>query len=110
MPLSVVQETLVSRLSPSKHMGISLALGLVFGKSSGFISSLVSLPLADRYGDVVTFGLAVLLCAMGFVGNAMRLGFGWGKEVGEGEVSEKRKVSWGGVGSLGDVYWLYILL
>ena len=106
----MVQETLVSRLSPSGHMGISLALGLVSGKSSAFISSVVSLPLANRFGDGFTFGFAALLCALGFLGNGLRLAFGWGREVGEGAVSEKRKVSWGGIGALGDVFWLYLLL
>jgi hypothetical protein len=52
----------------------------------------------------------VLLCAGGFVANGARLLLGWGKEVGEAEVSEKRKVGWGGVGRLGDVFWLYILM
>jgi len=91
-------------------MGISLALGLMSGKSAAFVSSLISLPLANRFGLEFVFALAVVLCAMGFVGNGMRLVYGWGAEVGEIEVSEKKKLSWGGVGLLGDVYWLYILL
>lgn len=109
-PLAVVQETLVSRLSPSNHLGISLALGLVSGKLASFVSSLVSLPLAERYGDVTPFGISVLLCAMSFGANMARLKCGWGSEVGEGEVKEKRRFSWSGVTKLGDVFWVYILL
>jgi hypothetical protein len=103
-PLSVVQESLLSTLAPHKHIGISLALGLVSGKSSSFISSLVSLPLADRYGDVVPFGMAVGLCAISFGGNAIRLSL-----LGKG-ISASRTVKLGGLGELGDVYWVYILL
>jgi MFS family permease len=109
-PLAVVQETLVSRLAPSNHLGMSLALGLVLGKLASFVSSLVSLPLADGYGDTAPFGLSVLLCAASFAGNMARLAFGWGRDAGEGMVKEKRKFSWSGVSRLGDVFWLYILL
>lgn len=110
-PLAVVQETLVSHLAPSHHLGLSLALGLVSGKSSSFISSLVSLPLADRYGDQMPFSIAVFLCSLSFLGNSARLLRRWGMEDGrEAQVKEKRRVSWGGVGHLGDVFWLYILL
>ncbi|EIW68617.1 hypothetical protein TREMEDRAFT_69096 [Tremella mesenterica DSM 1558] len=109
-PLAVVQETLLSHLSPSHNLGISLALGLVSGKSSSFISSLVSLPLAKKFGDWMPFTLAVILCSVSFLGNALRLLFGWGSEAGEAAVKAKRRVSWGGVGSLGDVFWVYILL
>jgi hypothetical protein len=94
----------------SQHIGISLALGLVSGKSSSFISSLVSLPLADKFGDAVPFAGAVLLCGASFSVNWMRLGFGWGKEAGEAAVHGKRMVQWAGIRSLGDVYWLYIML
>lgn len=110
-PLSVVQETLVSHLAPSNHLGLSLALGLVSGKSSSFISSLVSLPLADRYGDLMPFAIAVSLCCLSFLGNWLRLLNRWGMESGvDARVKEKRRVSWGGVGELGDVFWVYILL
>lgn len=110
-PLSVVQETLVSHLAPSHHLGLSLALGLVSGKSSSFISSLVSLPLADRFGDLMPFAIAVTLCSLSFIGNWLRLLNKWGMEDGrDALVKEKRRVSWGGLGDLGDVFWLYILL
>lgn len=110
-PLSVVQESLVSHLAPSAHLGLSLALGLVSGKSSSFISSSVSLPLADRLGDLAPFAIALVLCLLSFVGNGIRLVMGWGMEEGrQALVEEKRRVSWGGVGDLGDVFWLYILL
>ena len=105
-----MQETLVSHLSPSHHLGISLALGLLFGKTSSFISSLVSLPLADKLGDWAPFTLAVVLCFGSFAGNAMRLLLGWGRDAGEASVKEKRQVKWGGVDLLGDVFWVYIFL
>jgi hypothetical protein len=110
-PLSVVQETLVSHLAPSHHLGLSLALGLVSGKSSSFVSSSISLPLADRFGDLAPFVVAVSLCLLSFCGNGLRLMMKWGIEDGrDAVVKEKRRVSWGGVGDLGDVFWLYILL
>jgi MFS family permease len=109
-PLAVTQETLVARLSPSKHLGISLALGLVSGKMASFVSSLVSLPMAERYGDQAPFGVSVILCLLSFSGNAARLVFGWGRSQDEGVHDGKRRVSWGGVGRLGDVFWVYILL
>ena len=104
----VVQETLVSHLSPSQNLGTALALGLVSGKSSAFMSSLVSLPLADRFGDAVPFALAVFLCAMSFVMNWLRLMYGWGTYTGTEIV--KKKVEWQRLNLLGDVYWLYIVL
>lgn len=109
-PLSVVQETLLSHLSPGNHLGISLALGLLSGKSASFVSSLVSLPLADAFGDAVPFGLAVLLCGLSFAANAARLAFRWGAGSGEAPVKEKRKVSFAAASDLGDVFWVYILL
>ena len=109
-PLMVVQETLVSHLSTSAHIGISLALGLVSGKSSAFIASLVSFPLADHFGDAVPFIVAVLLCSGSFLANWTRLARGWGKEAGEAAVHGKRMVEWAGIRSLGDVYWVYIFL
>lgn len=109
-PLSVVQETLVSHLAPSDHLGLSLALGLVSGKSSSFISSLVSLPLADRLGDLMPFGIAVSLCLLSFLGNGLRLLNKWGMDGHPKQVHDKRTISWGGIGQLGDVFWVYILL
>lgn len=107
-PLSVVQETLVSHLAPPNHLGLSLALGLLAGKSTSFVSSLISLPLANIFGDVAPFGMTVILCALSFVANGARLLLGWGREAGEAKVKEKRKIKWGGVDELGDVFWVYI--
>jgi len=106
-PLMVVQETLVSHLTPKGHLGISLALGLVSGKSASFISSLISLPLAAKYGDFMPFAIAVVLCGASFTLNLVRLHKKWGIFA---QVSEKRRVQWGGQGELGDVFWMYILL
>jgi len=90
---------------------MSLALGLLSGKSASFVLSLISLPLANKVGDLAPFAVAVVLCALSFVGNWLRLSLGWGKGDGrEVQVKEKRKVSWGGIGSLGDVFWVYIIL
>lgn len=109
-PLAVTQETLVARLSPSKHLGISLALGLVSGKMASFVSSLVSLPMAEKYGDPAPFGLSVILCLLSFSGNAARLAFKWGNDEEDGLQPKRRRFSWGGVNRLGDVFWVYILL
>ncbi|ORX33514.1 major facilitator superfamily domain-containing protein [Kockovaella imperatae] len=99
-PLMVVQETLLSHLSASHHLGFSLALGLVSGKSASFLSSIVSLPLADKYGDTAPFIVAVALCIVSFVINLIRLG----------GHHPARNVSWPGIDVFGDVYWVYIFL
>ncbi|KAL1408441.1 hypothetical protein Q8F55_005253 [Vanrija albida] len=110
-PLMVVQETLIARLSPGGHLGLSLALGLVSGKTASFISALVSLPLAELGGDKAPFLVALLLCAGSFVANLARLGFGWGAEkTSDVGPHAKRIVKWDGLSRLGDVFWLYILL
>lgn len=110
-PLSVVQETLVSQLAPPRYLGLSLALGLVSGKSSSFISSLVSLPLADRFGDLMPFAIAVSLCCLSFLGNWLRLLRKWGSETGRPDTDRaKHRASWTGIYDFGDVIWIYVLL
>jgi nitrate/nitrite transporter NarK len=45
-PLALIQETLVVQVFEGESMGLAVALGLVVGKSSSFISSFTTVPLA----------------------------------------------------------------
>lgn len=107
-PLMVVQETLLARLSPGGHLGLSLALGLVSGKSSSFIAALTSLPLASWGGDGAPFAVGLLLCTLSWLFNLLRLSFHWGENP---NVQERaaRVVKWDGLSRLGDVFWVFIL-
>jgi hypothetical protein len=109
-PLMVVQETLLARLSPGGHLGLSLALGLVSGKTASFIASFTSLPLAEAGGDTAPFAVGLVLCIISFSANVLRLGFGCGaaQTRDAAEVSPKRIVRFDGVSRLGDVFWAYI--
>lgn len=111
-PLMVVQETLLARLSPGGHLGLSLALGLVSGKTSSFIASFTSLPLAEWGGDKAPFAVGLALCILSFTANVLRLVFKWGEAQTKDthEVSPKRIVKFEGISRLGDVFWFYILI
>ncbi|BEI83248.1 hypothetical protein CcaverHIS002_0311160 [Cutaneotrichosporon cavernicola] len=111
-PLMVVQETLLARLSPGGHLGLSLALGLVSGKTASFVASFTSLPLAEAGGDTAPFAVGLALCILSFSANILRLGLGCGaaQTRDAAEVSPKRIVRFDGVSRLGDVFWLYILV
>jgi len=45
-PLSLIQETLVVQVFEGESMGLAVALGLVVGKATSFISSFTTVPLA----------------------------------------------------------------
>jgi hypothetical protein len=108
-PLAVVQETLLARLSPGGHLGLSLALGLMSGKSASFISALISKPLAERGGSGLPFRVALVLCAGSFAANLARLACRWGEPcTRHGHVHSKRIVKWDGLSRLGDVFYLFI--
>lgn len=107
-PLMVVQETLLARLSPGGHLGLSLALGLVSGKSSSFIAALTSLPLASWGGDGAPFAVGLILCTLSWFFNILRLMFHWGENPNMPERAA-RIVKWDGLSRLGDVFWAFIL-
>lgn len=107
-PLMVVQETLLARLSPGGHLGLSLALGLVSGKSSSFIAALTSLPLASWGGDGAPFAVGLILCTLSWFFNILRLTFHWGENPNMPERAA-RIVKWDGLSRLGDVFWVFIL-
>ena len=56
------------------------------------------------------FSVAVALCSFSFSMNWARLARGWGSDMGEARVKEKRMVGWLGMDVFGDVYWVFILL
>jgi len=72
-PLAVVQETIICRFFDKKGLGISLALGLVAGKGASFLSSVVSLPLAQRFSPTAPFVVATCIAALSFLVNLFYL-------------------------------------
>lgn len=109
-PLMVVQETLLAKLSPGGHLGLSLALGLVSGKFASFIAAMCSLPLAEAGGDGMPFFVALVLCATSFIANILRLTFRWGETDEAERVAPRRIVKWDGISRLGDVYYVFIVM
>ncbi|KAG8998513.1 hypothetical protein FRB94_006858 [Tulasnella sp. JGI-2019a] len=63
-PLAVVQETIIVRFFSKHGLGISMALGLVAGKFTSFLSAWSSYPLSQRYGPHAPFVVATLLAAL----------------------------------------------
>ncbi|KAG8875829.1 hypothetical protein FRB97_004684 [Tulasnella sp. 331] len=63
-PLAVVQETIIVRFFSKHGLGVSLALGLVAGKFTSFLSAWSSYPLSQRYGPHAPFVVATLLAGI----------------------------------------------
>jgi len=65
-PLSVVQETIIVKFFKTQGLGVPLALGLVVGKATSYISAHTSYPLSERFGPHAPFYMAVILAAVSF--------------------------------------------
>lgn len=131
-PLAVVQESIIVRFFKNHGLGLSMALGLVAGKASSFISARTSYPLSQRFGSRAPFYAATFLAAASFTMNLVYLsaskwlvtGSGTELEASELEreaatrqiesvseaealkqVAEKRKVHMRDITKLGDVFW-----
>jgi hypothetical protein len=68
-PLSVVQETIIVRFFKSHGLGVSLALGLVAGKGTSFISARTSYPLTQKFGSSAPFYVATALAGLSVLVN-----------------------------------------
>ncbi|KAH9476554.1 Major facilitator superfamily domain-containing protein 1 [Psilocybe cubensis] len=122
-PLAVVQETIIVRYFKDHGLGLSLALGLVAGKSASFISARVSFPLS-QWSPHAPFFASTFLAGFSFTVNLLYLWYEkWiAGEIGaeadnSGRLSEqealhdvtsKRKVQLRDLLSMGDIFWLYI--
>jgi hypothetical protein len=122
-PLALVQETIIVRYFKDHGLGLSLALGLLAGKGTSFISARVSFPLS-QWSPHAPFFLSTFLAGFSFVVNLFYLWYDkWiasqiGVEAeGVGGLSEedvlrkmkaKRKVRVGDLLNMGDIFWLYI--
>jgi MFS family permease len=122
-PLAVVQETIIVRYFKDHGLGLSLALGLVAGKSASFISARVSFPLS-QWSPHAPFFVSTFLAGFSFIVNLFYLSYDkWisshiGVEAeGMGGISEedalhkvttKRKVRLRDLFNMGDIFWLYI--
>ena len=122
-PIAVVQETIIVRYFKDHGLGLSLALGLVAGKTASFISARISFPLS-QWNQHAPFFLSTFLAGFSFLVNLFYLWYNnWlasqlGSE-GEGvdamsetdalhKVTTKKKVRLKDLLSMGDVFWLYI--
>ncbi|KAG8894423.1 hypothetical protein FRB99_001282, partial [Tulasnella sp. 403] len=77
-PLAVVQETIIVRFFCKHGLGVSLALGLVAGKLTSFVSAYTSFPLSRSYGPHAPFVVSTLLSAISFGFNIVYLlGSNW---------------------------------
>jgi hypothetical protein len=68
-PLAVVQETIIVRFFQSHGLGVSLALGLVAGKGTSFVSARTSYPLSEQFGRNAPFYVATGLTFLSFIIN-----------------------------------------
>ncbi|KAL4067967.1 major facilitator superfamily domain-containing protein [Scleroderma yunnanense] len=134
-PLAVVQESIIVRFFNSHGLGISMALGLVAGKSVSFVSARTSYPLAARFGRHAPFIASTLLTGLSFIINLIYLSVSkWliresgttleAREVHNEarrralynisearaleKVAKKRYVHLDDVLGLGDLFWAYI--
>ncbi|KAF8870914.1 major facilitator superfamily domain-containing protein [Gymnopilus junonius] len=122
-PLAVVQETIIVRYFKDHGLGLSLALGLVAGKASSFISARISFPLS-QWNQHAPFFLSTFLAGFSFVVNIFYLWYnnwmasqvgiegentgGMSEENALHEVTAKRKVRLKDLLKMGDIFWLYI--
>jgi MFS family permease len=68
-PLAVVQESIIVRFFKEHGLGLSMAIGLVFGKASSFIAARTSYPLSEYLGPRAPFIAASGLTAFSFCMN-----------------------------------------
>lgn len=124
-PLAVVQETIIVRYFKDHGLGLSLALGLVAGKSASFISARVSFPLS-QWSPHAPFVASTFLAGFSFTVNLFYLWYEkWiAGEIGAeaentGRLSEqealhdvtsKRRVHLRDLLNMGDIFWLYIAI
>ncbi|KAF8587893.1 MFS general substrate transporter [Ramaria rubella] len=137
-PLAVVQETIIVRFFNGRGLGVSLALGLVAGKSASFVSARTSFPLSE-WNPHAPFVISTLLAGMSFIVNLLYVASSkWiAREAGVGmedaeirqantttqlhpeiervseeealqKVAAKRSVKLNDLTRMGDVFWLYI--
>ncbi|CAK5280537.1 unnamed protein product [Mycena citricolor] len=134
-PLAVVQETIIARFFKSHGLGVSMAFGLVAGKSASFISARTSYPLVERFGPHAPFYVATFLTAVSVCVNLIYIASSrWlidegGAELEAADINEearrraatniteaqalekvaaKRRVHLQDMFKLNDVFWAYI--
>jgi hypothetical protein len=134
-PLSVVQETIIVRFFKSHGLGVSMAVGLVAGKATAFVSARTSYPLSERYGIHAPFYVATFLAGLSVTINLVYI---WASKrlmrstvirIGASEIHEdarhhslslsearalekvtaKRSVNLGEVTKFDDVFWALVL-
>jgi hypothetical protein len=131
-PLAVVQETIIVRFFSKHGLGVSMALGLVAGKFSSFVSARTSYPLSQNFGTHAPFYAATTLSGLSFIVNIIYIiSSKWlitesGTELEAAEIHEearrvsvrnlseaevldkvaqKRKVNLKDITKLGDLFW-----
>ena len=131
-PLAVVQETIIVRFFKSHGLGVSMAFGLIAGKTASFISARTSYPLTQRFGSQAPFYVSTFLALLSvlvnlvYIASSRWLVDGAGAELEAPDISEearrrlvinlseaqalkkvaeKRKVHFRQIANLGDVFW-----
>jgi MFS family permease len=133
-PLSVVQETIIVRFFKSHGLGVSMALGLLAGKSASFISAHTSFTLTHAFGPRAPFYVAVLLAASSVLINLIYIvaskwlidganaeleatdvideahhpSYTLSEAQALQEAAERRKVHLTDISRLGDLFWAYV--
>ena len=133
-PLSVVQETIIVRFFKSHGLGISMAFGLLAGKSASFVSARTSFALTQTFGPCAPFYVAVLLAALSVVINLIYITASkWLIDGANAELeatdiideahrptctlseahalqeaAERRKVHFKDISRLGNLFWAYV--
>jgi hypothetical protein len=137
-PLAVVQESIIVRFFHSHGLGISMALGLVAGKTASFVAARTSYPLSQRFGPHAPFVVATTLSAISVGVNLVYISasrwiiketetemeaaelsddarqFRIAQSLSEAEaleeVARKKRVHIWDITKLGDVFWAYVTL
>jgi MFS family permease len=130
-PLSVVQETIIVRFFKSRGLGVSMALGLLAGKCASFISARTSYSLTHNFGSRAPFYVATFLAALSVIINLLYVAASkWLVDGANAEleasaqeihcpsytsesqaletVAARRKVHFGEISRLGNVFWAYV--
>lgn len=128
-PLAVVQETIIVHFFKNYGLGVSMAVALVAGKATGFISVHTSYPLSERYGSHAPFYVATVLAGLSVIGNLVYIwssnwlvesrgtgieengngSFSLSESQALGKIVAKKRMHLDEVTMLDDVFWTSVL-
>jgi dipeptide/tripeptide permease len=119
-PLSVCQETLIYTIFPSTgSVNLLLSLGLLAGKTTAFFASITAVPIADSFGEHAPFVVSSVLAGASFIASLiLRRNLAAQTEPNDSEpltegnhpAVHRKIVHFSSIGTLGNVFWVYILV